>query len=63
VQAAADGLAILTVELADPQGYGRIVRNPAGQVMRIVEQKDASADELKIREINTGIMAMPTQHE
>jgi bifunctional UDP-N-acetylglucosamine pyrophosphorylase/glucosamine-1-phosphate N-acetyltransferase len=61
VNAATDGLAILTVELADPQGYGRIVRNSAGNVVRIVEQKDASADELKIREINTGIMAMPTQ--
>ena len=60
VHAAADGLAVLTVELADPQGYGRIVRNAAGQVVRIVEQKDASADEKKIREINTGIMAMPT---
>ena len=60
VRAAADGLAVLTVELADPQGYGRIVRNPAGQVVRIVEQKDATADEKKIREINTGIMAMPT---
>ena len=60
VRAAADGLAVLTVELADPQGYGRIVRNPAGQVVRIVEQKDATADEKKICEINTGIMAMPT---
>jgi bifunctional UDP-N-acetylglucosamine pyrophosphorylase/glucosamine-1-phosphate N-acetyltransferase len=60
VHAAADGLAVLTVELADPQGYGRIVRNAAGQVVRIVEQKDATADEKKIREINTGIMAMPT---
>ncbi|GHU05375.1 bifunctional protein GlmU [Betaproteobacteria bacterium] len=61
VQAAADGLAILSVELADPQGYGRIVRNSAGEVTRIVEQKDASAEERAIREINTGIMVMPTQ--
>ena len=60
VQAAEGGLAILTVELADPHGYGRIVRNAAGQVVRIVEQKDASAEERRIREINTGIMAMPT---
>ncbi len=60
VQAADGGLAILTVELADPQGYGRIVRNAAGLVVRIVEQKDASAEERCIREINTGIMAMPT---
>jgi len=62
VQAAEGGLAILTVELADPHGYGRIVRNAAGQVVRIVEQKDASAEERRIREINTGIMAMPTSH-
>jgi len=60
MHAAEDGLAILTVELDDPQGYGRIVRNKAGQVVRIVEQKDATAEERSIREINTGIMAMPT---
>ncbi len=60
MQAAEGGLAVLTVELADPHGYGRIVRNAAGQVVRIVEQKDASAEERSIREINTGIMAMPT---
>ncbi len=60
MQAAEGGLAILTVELADPHGYGRIVRNAAGQVIRIVEQKDACAEERRIREINTGIMAMPT---
>ena len=60
VQAAHGALAILTVELADPTGYGRIVRNEAGQVVRIVEQKDASVEERTIREINTGIMAMPT---
>ena len=60
LQVAEDGLAILTVELHDPQGYGRIVRNAAGQVERIVEQKDATTEERRIREINTGIMAMPT---
>jgi bifunctional UDP-N-acetylglucosamine pyrophosphorylase/glucosamine-1-phosphate N-acetyltransferase len=59
IDAAADGLAVLTVELADPQGYGRIVRDAAGKVARIVEQKDASAEESSIREINTGIMAVP----
>jgi bifunctional UDP-N-acetylglucosamine pyrophosphorylase/glucosamine-1-phosphate N-acetyltransferase len=61
IHAATDGLGVLTVELADPQGYGRIVRNPAGEVARIVEQRDASAEERNIREINTGIMAMPTE--
>jgi bifunctional UDP-N-acetylglucosamine pyrophosphorylase/glucosamine-1-phosphate N-acetyltransferase len=57
---AQEALAILTVELADAEGYGRIVRDAAGQVVRIVEQKDATAAERAIREINTGIMAMPT---
>ena len=61
VHAAQGGLAILTVTLPDATGYGRIVRNAAGQVVRIVEQKDASAEERQIREINTGIMAMPTE--
>ncbi len=60
LQAGKDGLAILTVDLADPTGYGRIVRDAAGKVQRIVEQKDASAEEKAICEINTGIMAMPT---
>ena len=59
--AARDGLAVLTVALDDPTGYGRIVRDGAGRVTRIVEQKDASDDEKKICEINTGIMAIPTR--
>jgi bifunctional UDP-N-acetylglucosamine pyrophosphorylase/glucosamine-1-phosphate N-acetyltransferase len=57
--AAADGLAMLTVELDDPSGYGRIVRE-GGAVRRIVEEKDASPAERAIREVNTGIMALPT---
>lgn len=60
LQAAQGGLAILTVVLGDPSGYGRIVRNAAGEVQRIVEQKDAGADERAICEVNTGIMALPT---
>lgn len=60
LHAAENALAVLTVVLDDPTGYGRIVRNAAGQVVRIVEQKDATAEERTIREINTGIMAMPT---
>ncbi|EED97082.1 bifunctional UDP-N-acetylglucosamine diphosphorylase/glucosamine-1-phosphate N-acetyltransferase GlmU [Burkholderia multivorans] len=61
VDAARDGrYGILTVTLDDPTGYGRIVRDAAGFVTRIVEQKDATPDELKIAEINTGIIVTPT---
>ncbi len=58
--AGGDKLAILTVLLQDPTGYGRIVRNAKGAIERIVEQKDASQAEREIREINTGILVMPT---
>ncbi|MBN3790434.1 bifunctional UDP-N-acetylglucosamine diphosphorylase/glucosamine-1-phosphate N-acetyltransferase GlmU [Burkholderia sp. Ac-20353] len=51
---------ILTVTLDDPTGYGRIVRDAAGFVTRIVEQKDASPEQQKINEINTGIIVTPT---
>ncbi|WP_126424678.1 bifunctional UDP-N-acetylglucosamine diphosphorylase/glucosamine-1-phosphate N-acetyltransferase GlmU [Brevibacillus marinus] len=46
---------VMTAHLADPTGYGRIVRDEAGEVLRIVEHKDASETERKIQEINTGI--------
>jgi len=52
-----NALAILTVTLDDPSGYGRIVRDEANAVSKIVEQKDASEAELKIKEGNTGILA------
>jgi bifunctional UDP-N-acetylglucosamine pyrophosphorylase/glucosamine-1-phosphate N-acetyltransferase len=54
------GLALLTETLADPAGYGRIVRDADGRVTRIVEHKDASATERAITEVNTGILAAPT---
>ena len=57
----ADGLGLLTVCLEDPTGYGRIVREN-GQVQGIVEQKDATEKELLIKEVNTGIMLLPTQY-
>lgn len=52
------GLGVLTVELSDPTGYGRILRNDARHVVRIVEQKDAAPEELAVREINSGIMSI-----
>ncbi|MDI5919293.1 bifunctional UDP-N-acetylglucosamine diphosphorylase/glucosamine-1-phosphate N-acetyltransferase GlmU [Halomonas sp. LR5S13] len=51
-------LGLLTVTLEDPAGYGRILRNAAGEVVAIVEHKDASETERAVRECNTGIMAM-----
>lgn len=54
-----EGVAVLTMELSDPHGYGRVVRDDADEVVRIVEQKDASDAELRIREVNTGILTAP----
>jgi len=57
-------LALLTLRMADPTGYGRIVRaggQAAAQVRAIVEHKDASADQRAIHEIYSGIMAVPTR--
>ena len=59
--AAGEKLALLTVSMSDPTGYGRVVRNEAGTVQRIVEQKDASQAELAITEVYSGIMAVPAQ--
>jgi bifunctional UDP-N-acetylglucosamine pyrophosphorylase/glucosamine-1-phosphate N-acetyltransferase len=52
-------MALLTVNLANPFGYGRIIRDAAGRVVKIVEEKDATTGEKQINEINTGIMAIP----
>ena len=58
---ACDGknLALLTVDLANPSGYGRIVRDDMGAIQAIVEDKDASPEQKAITETNTGIMAIP----
>jgi bifunctional UDP-N-acetylglucosamine pyrophosphorylase/glucosamine-1-phosphate N-acetyltransferase len=54
-------LAVLTVLLQDPTGYGRILRDGRGRIRKIVEQKDASKRELRVREANTGIIAAPAK--
>ena len=56
-----DKLALLTIEFDDPTGYGRIVRNPSGQVHAIVEHKDANEAQRAIREVYSGIMAVPAK--
>ncbi len=58
VEGARGGVAVLVAELADPSGYGRIVRDGAQRVGRIVEQKDATASELAIREVNAGFFCL-----
>ena len=54
-------LALLTLDLPDPTGYGRIVRGPGEVVQAIVEHKDASEEQRRITEIYSGIMAVPTR--
>ena len=54
-------LALLTIDFADPTGYGRIVRSASGDVLAIVEHKDASEAQRDIREIYSGIMAAPAR--
>ena len=51
-------LAFLTALLDDPEGYGRVLRDARGNVTRVVEHKDASAEERRVREINTGLMVL-----
>jgi bifunctional UDP-N-acetylglucosamine pyrophosphorylase/glucosamine-1-phosphate N-acetyltransferase len=60
-QAGAQGFGVLTVVLDDPKGYGRIVRDNAGNIVRIVEEKDANTKERAIPEINTGLMIAPAR--
>jgi len=54
-----EAMAVLTAELDEPDGYGRILRTPHGAIAAIVEHKDASAEQRRIREINSGVMALP----
>lgn len=51
-------MGLLTIRLENPQGYGRIVRNSQHEITEIVEQKDASVEQLKITEVNTGVLAL-----
>lgn len=60
LEARGDGAAVLTEVLDDAAGYGRIVRDAQGKVVRIVEHKDATQSEREIREVNTGILVAPT---
>ncbi|HIZ35375.1 MAG TPA: bifunctional UDP-N-acetylglucosamine diphosphorylase/glucosamine-1-phosphate N-acetyltransferase GlmU, partial [Candidatus Ruania gallistercoris] len=53
-----NAVTVLTTNLTDPSGYGRVVRGADGQVTKIVEQKDATADELEISEINSSVYVM-----
>ncbi len=57
-----DSIRLLTTALDEPTGYGRIVRDARGHVVAIVEEKDASAEQRAIREVNTGIMLLPIKH-
>ncbi len=57
--AAGSGLALLTAKLADPSGYGRIVRDARGSLRKIVEERDTSVRERGIDEVNTGVMVAP----
>ena len=59
--AAETGFALLTAKLPDPAGYGRIIRDVKGKILKIVEEKDATDQEKSVREINTGTMAVKSQ--
>jgi bifunctional UDP-N-acetylglucosamine pyrophosphorylase/glucosamine-1-phosphate N-acetyltransferase len=58
----ANGLGLIISELDDPTGFGRIIRNDTGNIVGIVEHKDANEQELAIKEINTGIMTGSVVH-
>ncbi|WP_022958935.1 bifunctional UDP-N-acetylglucosamine diphosphorylase/glucosamine-1-phosphate N-acetyltransferase GlmU [Spongiibacter tropicus] len=62
VDRCADNLVLLTATLDNPTGYGRIIRDASGAVQAIVEQKDATAEQLAVQEVNTGMMALPAKY-
>ena len=62
LQAAGDGVGLVTQHLDNPTGYGRIVRDGTGKVLCNVEEKDATDEQRKITEINTGILCLPAKH-
>lgn len=51
-------IGLLTIKLQDPNGYGRIIRDASGQIEAIIEQKDANSAQLKVDEVNTGVMSL-----
>ena len=59
LDAAGEGVGLLTDVLPDPTGYGRIIRNPAGNVVAIIEEKDANPEQKAVKETNTGILVLP----
>ena len=61
MQQAGGGLVLLTINLDNPAGYGRILRNEQGDVLGIVEEKDATPEQREINEVNTGILLAPTK--
>lgn len=62
LQAAGGGVGLVTQHLDNPTGYGRIVRDGTGKVLCNVEEKDATDEQRKITEINTGILCLPAKH-
>ena len=59
LSAAGEEVSLLSVNLSNPTGYGRLLRDASGGVAGIVEEKDASAEQRRIREVNTGVMSLP----